>query len=113
MVAFCRCRSNVLSHFGSFQPKHRGTEGQGGGRALFNNKHKTIDDFQFYSSYLYMLPVQKDGYNCGIYVGLYMAMIAQNNIQYSWPEDMQQFRYKLALAIEHNDVDYFFKRPEV
>ena len=40
-------------------------------------------------------------------------MIAQNNIQYSWPEDMQQFRYKLALAIEHNDVDYFFKRPEV
>ena len=82
-------------------------------QALFNNKHKTIDDFQFYSSYLYTLPVQKDGYNCGIYVGLYMAMIAQNNIQYSWPEDMQQFRYKLALAIEHNDVDYFFQRPEV
>ena len=41
------------------------------------------------------------------------AVLAQNNIQYSWPEDMQQFRYKLALAIEHNDVDYFFKRPEL
>ena len=82
-------------------------------QVLFNNKQKTIDDFQFYSSYMYTLPVQRDGYNCGIYVALYMAMIAQNNIQYSWPEDMQQFRYKLALAIEHNDVDYFFKRPEV
>ena len=81
-------------------------------QVLFNNKQKTIDDFQFYPSYLYTLPVQRDGYNCGIYVALYMAMIAQNNIQYTWPQDMQQFRYKLALAIEHNDVDYFFKRPE-
>ena len=80
---------------------------------MFRKNEKRIEDFEYYPTYLYTLPHQTDGFNCGICVGVYMVMIARNLIEYSWPEDMQQFRYRLALAIEHNDVEYFLKMTEL
>ena len=64
------------------------------------------------SDYMYKLPAQKDSFNCVIYVGLYMVMLACNLIQYEWPEDMQQYRYKLAVALERNAVYLFLDMPE-
>ena len=81
--------------------------------AVFRKNEKTIEEFEDFPTYIYSLPAQKDGFNCGIYVGLYMVMIARNLIQYTWPSDMQQYRYRLALAIEHNDVKYFLDTPEM
>ena len=80
--------------------------------AVYQKNQKTIDQFDYYPSYMYKLPVQRDSFNCGVYVGLYMVMLARNLIQYEWPEDMQQYRYKLAVALERNDVYLFLDMPE-
>jgi hypothetical protein len=79
---------------------------------VYQKNQKTIDQFDYYPSYMYKLPVQTDSFNCGVYVGLYMVMLARNLIQYEWPEDMQQYRYKLAVALERNDVYLFLDMPE-
>ena len=34
-------------------------------------------------------------------------MIARNFINYTWPDNMDEFRWRLALAIEKNDPDIF------
>ena len=80
---------------------------------MFRKQEKTIDQFDYYPNYIYRLPAQKDRFDCGIFVGLYMVMIARNFIEYTWPADMQEFRFKLALAIENNDVNLFLEPPEI
>ena len=75
-------------------------------RVLFGNR-VSIDEFEYEVEYIYHLPNQVDGYNCGIYVGLYMLMISRNIINYTWPTDMDTFRWRLALAIEYNDPEVF------
>jgi hypothetical protein len=75
-------------------------------RVLFANR-VSIDEFEYEVEYIYQLPTQVDGYNCGIYVGLYMLMISRNIINYTWPTDMDTFRWRLALAIEYNDPEVF------
>jgi len=66
----------------------------------------TIEDMEYLPRTVYTYPQQDDGYSCGIYVGLYMVMIARSLLNYSWPV-MWNFRYKLALAIEKDDVNVF------
>ena len=63
----------------------------------------------YYPNYMYKLPAQKDSFNCGIYVGLYVVMLARTSIEDNCPADIQQFRYKLALALEKNDVLFSWK----
>ena len=75
-------------------------------RALYRTKI-TMDEFEYDAEYIYKLPNQLDGYNCGIYVGMYMLMIARNIINYTWPSDIDEFRWRLALAIEKNDPEIF------
>ena len=53
--------------------------------AVFRKQEKTIDQFDYYPNYIYRLPAQKDRFDCGIFVGLYMVMIARNFIEYTWP----------------------------
>ena len=77
-------------------------------QVLFKNR-LTLDEFEYEVEYLYQLPTQVDGYNCGIYVGMYMLMISRNCINYTWPRDMDQFRWRLALAIEYNDPEIFLE----
>ena len=74
--------------------------------ALYKSKI-TMDEFEYEAQYLYQLPTQMDGYNCGIFVGIYMLMIARNLINYTWPDNMDEFRWRLALAIEKNDPGIF------
>ena len=75
-------------------------------RALYKSKI-TLDEFEYHAEYLYTLPAQADGYNCGIYVGIYMLMISRNLINYKWPQNMDEFRWRLALALDTNDPEIF------
>ena len=75
-------------------------------RALYKSKIK-LDEFEYDAEYLYTLPAQADGYNCGIYVGIYMLMISRNLINYKWPQNMDEFRWRLALALDTNDPEIF------
>ena len=75
-------------------------------------KKLNFEEMEYFPEYMYTLPQQQDGYNCGIFVCLYMAMLARNLINYEWPEPMDTFRYKLAVALELNDPEIFLKSPE-
>ena len=76
--------------------------------ALFG-KRITMDDMEYFPVYNYVLPAQEDGYNCGVFVGLYMAMLARNLINYKWPLDIDEYRWRLAIAFERNDPECFLE----
>ena len=68
-----------------------------------------MDDMEFYPVYNYVLPAQEDGYDFGVFVGLYMAMLARNCINYKWPLDIDEYRWRLVIAFERNDPELFLE----
>ena len=77
-------------------------------RAMFG-KRITFEQMEYFPIYNYVLPQQLDGYNCGVYVGLYMAMFARNIINYRWPLEIDEYRWRLAVAFERNDPEVFLQ----
>ena len=74
-------------------------------------KALSFEEMEYIPEYIYSLPQQEDGYNCGIFVCLYMTMLARNSITYDWPEQIDRFRCKLAVALEKNDPEAFLISP--
>ena len=79
--------------------------------AVYGPKDATFDEMEYFPQYFYKLPQQSDGYNCGVYVSLYMTMLARNLITYDWKEDIDSFRWKLALALEKKNPEMFLATP--
>jgi Ulp1 family protease len=77
-------------------------------RAMFG-KRITFEEMEYFPQYNYVLPAQLDGYNCGVYVGLYMTMFARNIINYRWPLEIDEYRWRLAVAFERNDPEVFLE----
>ena len=69
----------------------------------------TFEEMEYFPNYNYVLPAQQDGYNCGVYVGLYMTMLARNIINYRWPLEIDEYRWRLAVAFERNDPEIFLE----
>jgi len=59
----------------------------------------------------YKLPEQKDGFNCGIYVASYMLVIARGLTEYEIAGPIDNFRWKLALALEAKNPELFLPTP--
>ena len=74
-------------------------------------KSLCFEEMEYIPNYIYTLPQQDDGYNCGIYVCLYMTMLARNLITYQWPDEIDIFRCKLANALEKNDPEALLISP--
>ena len=77
-------------------------------RAMFGNRI-TFEEMEYFPNYNYVLPAQQDGYNCGVYVGLYMTMLARTIINYRWPLEIDEYRWRLAVAFERNDPEIFLE----
>ena len=74
-------------------------------------KSLCFEEMEYIPNYIYTLPQQDDGYNCGNYVCLYMTMLARNLITYQWPDEIDRFRCKLAIALEKEDPEAFLTTP--
>ena len=71
----------------------------------------TFKDFEYCAEFAYKLPEQKDGFNCGIYVALYMLVIARGLTEYEIAGPINNFRWKLALALEAKNPELFLPTP--
>ena len=59
----------------------------------------------------YKLPAQRDGFNCGVFVSLYMLVIARGLTEYEISGPIDHFRWKLALALEKKNTELFLPTP--
>ena len=71
----------------------------------------TFAEFEYVPEFEYKLPAQRDGFNCGVFVSLYMLVIARGLTEYEISGPIDNFRWRLALALDKKNTELFLPTP--